>query len=474
MTIDVAIIGGGVSGLATAHALHARGLRVVVLERQTRSGGNAVSQRIGGFLMEHGPSTIAADSTVAADYSRALGLEQGRCDLGDGVRARYLVKGGQLEGISTHGLGFLTSNYLSLRGRLRMMAEFAVPRGGAALGLDESVRDYGTRRFGAEFAGAVMDPLVGGIYAGSAETLSVSALFPKLVELEKNSGSVVRGAFRRRVQGGRMPGSRLYSWRGGVGSLPAALAARLGSVVRTGITVRRITPRPGGGFQIDLGADGVLQSRAVVIATQPHVSAQLLEHLDTDGAEAANAIPAPPLAVAFLGYRRDQVAHPLDGLGFLVPRNAGSQLNGAQFCSTMFAGRAPAAHVAIACYIGGARAPALGNLPTDALIDLTRAELRDLVGARGEPVVAQTRHWPRGLPQYTLGHAERVRSLRHASARHPGLFLAGNYFEGPSVAACLAVSRSVADDVVKTLSASGNRPSFGSQRDASGDRGSSG
>jgi len=451
MNIDVAVIGGGMSGLSAAQELRARGFSVVVLERQARPGGNAASERIGGFLMEHGPSTIPADSTIAAEYSQTLGLEPGRCDLGDDVRSRYLVKQGRLEGISTHALGFLTSNYLSLQGRLRMMAEFAVPRGGAALGQEESVEEFCTRRFGSEFSRAVMDPMVGGIYAGSAETLSVSAIFPKLVELEKKAGSIVRGAMLRRARGGRMPGSRLYSWRDGVGALPEALARRLASIVRTGVTVRRVTACAGGGFQVDLGADGKLKSRAVVVATQPHVSAQLLEHLDSETADAARAIPAPPLAVAFLGYRRDQIAHPLDGLGFLAPRNAGSLLNGAQFCSTMFAGRAPKGHVAIACYIGGARAPALGGLTADALIDLARTELRDLVGVRGDPVVAQTRHWARGLPQYTLGHEERTKVLGQASERHPGLFLTGNYFDGPSVAACLGVSRRVAGEVAKTL-----------------------
>ena len=458
MTIDVAIIGGGVSGLATANELHARGFGVVVLERQAHSGGNAVSQRIRGFLMEHGPSTIAADSTIASEYNTALDLDTNRCGLGDGVRFRYLIKHGHPEGIPIHSLGFLTSNYLSVRGRLRMMAEFAIPRGGAAVGADESVGQYCTRRFGAEFTDTVMDAMVGGIYAGSAETLSVSAIFPKLVELEKSAGSVTRGALRRRFKGGRMPGSRLYSWRNGVASLPTALARKLGPAVQTGITVRRITPRRGGGFHINLGADVKLESRAVVIATQPHVSAQLLEDIDAQASVAAHAIPAPPLAVAFLGYRRAQVAHPLDGLGFLVPRNAGSLLNGAQFCSTMFTGRAPADHVAIACYIGGARAPELGSMPADALIDLARTELRDLVGAVGDPVVAQIRHWSRGLPQYTLGHAGRIKTLRQTSERHPGLFLTGNYFEGPSIAACLSVSRTVSGEVARMLGQSSRHP----------------
>ncbi len=437
MELDVAVVGGGVSGLATAYALHRRGHRVAVLERQVRPGGNAVSERLGGFLMEHGPSTVASSSLAARELSRALDLDRGRCELGPGVRQRYLVGEGRLRGIPVHPLGFLLSDYLSLKARLRLLAEALIPGGGA--GDEESVARFCARRFGPEFAERVIDPLVGGLYAGRAEELSISAVFPALVEFERAHGSVTLGLLRRQRRGNGMPGGRLFSWRSGIGALPRALAAALGPALRTGVAVRRLEPRPGG-VRIDVGAAGAVHARAVVVATQPHVTAELLAPVDAPAAAAAAAIEAPPLAVAFLGYSKAQVEHPLDGLGFLAPQRERRRLSGAQFCSTMFPGRAPEGFVAVAGYIGGARAPELACLPAPELIEIAQGEFRDLIGARGAPQVARVRHWPRGLPQYRLGHQARVAPLVALGQAAPGVFVTGNYLEGPAVATCLELA----------------------------------
>lgn len=436
MTVDVAVIGGGVSGLATAHALTRQGYRVVVLERQVRAGGNAVSERIGGFLMEHGPSSVNAGLPAAAAASQALGLESLRSELGPGVRYRYLLGDTRLFRIAPHPFGFLTSDYLSLPARLRFFAEILTPSRQDSD--EETVAQFCARRFGAEFAERVIDPLVGGLFAGRATELSMAAVFPALLDLERRYGSITRGVLTRRLRGGaKMPGRRLFSWREGVGTLPSALVGRLGPAVKTGVVVRRIGLAPGG-FRVDVGADGVVEARAVVLATQPHVAAGLLEALDEAGAAAAAEIDAPPLAVAFLGYRREQVGHPLDGLGYLAPERAQRPLSGGLFCSTMFADRAPEGHIALSGYIGGDRAPDLASRPAAELMDVARSEFQDLLGARGEPVVARVRQWPRGLPQYRLGHVGRVAALRGAENRRPGLFVTGNYFAGPGIATCLA------------------------------------
>ena len=444
MNIDVAIIGGGVSGLATAFDLQRRGHRVAVLERQAHAGGNAISERIGGFLMEHGPSTVNAASAAARAFSRDLGLDPARCELGAGVRRRYLVDDGALSAISVHPLGFLLSGYLSLPARLRLMAEIAVPprRDGA----EETVAEFCSRRFGPEFSRRVIDPLVGGLFAGRADDLSLSAVFPALANLERESRSVSLGVLARRRRGGKMPSRRLFSWQNGIGSLPRALGAWLGEAVWSGVAVRRIRPASGG-FSITTKGAGTVRARSVVIATQPHVAAQLLDGLSPDGATAAGGIDAPPLAVVFLGYRREQVGHPLDGLGYLAAPEEGSDLTGAQFCSTMFPGRAPEGHVAVAGYVGGARAPDLATLPAADLIDLARREFGQLIGANGAPVIARVRHWALGIPQYRRGHGERVDRLSSLEHQVPGLFVTGNYLRGPSVAVCLAGAEQTAGHV---------------------------
>jgi oxygen-dependent protoporphyrinogen oxidase len=448
MSFDVAIIGGGISGLTTAYQLHNQGYRIVVLERQVRTGGNAVSERIDGFLMEHGPTTANASTPAAAALSDALGLEAQRCDLGPGVRYRYLTGNGHLNRIATHPLGIFTSGYLSLRARLRMLGEMMVPR--SADGAEETVAEFCSRRFGSEFSGRVIDPLVGGLYAAQASELSMRAVFPRLVEMEQNHGSVTRGALSGRLSNGRMPGGRLYSWRDGIATLPNCLTAGLGPAVRTGVTVRRVQVVPGS-FRIDVGRAGAVSARAVVVATQPHVAASLLDGLDGAAADAAAAIAAPPLSVVFLGYRRAQISHPLDGLGYLTPSSENRALTGALFCSTLFPGRAPEDHVSIAGYIGGARSPYLAGRSPDDLIAIAQSEFRDLLGARGEPVIARVRQWPRGIPQYTPGHCQRVDALCGAEGRLPGLFVTGNYFSGPGIATCVAQASETAVRIQRFL-----------------------
>jgi oxygen-dependent protoporphyrinogen oxidase len=434
MSFDVAVIGGGISGLAAAYELHHQGYQVVVLERQVRPGGNAVSERFDGFLMEHGPTTVTAATPAAAALSNALGLDAQRCDLGADVRYRYLSGNGHLNRIATHPFGFFTSGYLSRRARLRMLGEIAVPR--LADGTEETVAEFWSRRFGAEFSERVIDPLVGGLFAARVGDLSMRAVFPALVEMEQSHGSITRGALNGRLSKGRMPGRRLYSWRDGIATLPNCLAARLGPAIRTGVTVRRIKAAPGG-FRIEAGKAGTIHAKAVVMATQPHVAASLLEGLDGVASAAAAAIAAPPLSVVFMGYRRAQIDHPLDGLGYLTPSSENRALTGALFCSTLFPGRAPEGYVSIAGYAGGARAPDLAALAPEDLVEMAHSEFRDLLGARGEPVVTRVRQWPRGIPQYNLGHCERVAALCSTDDRQPGLFITGNYFSGPGIANCI-------------------------------------
>ncbi len=436
--IDTLVIGGGVSGLTVAHELMLKGHDILLLERQVSVGGNAVSERIGGYLMEHGPSSLNASAEDANQLSTRMGLDDGRISLGPDVKYRYLTKDDHLSGIPVHPLGFFTSSYLSLSGRLAMAGELFKPVRNE--GPDESVDAFCRRRFGAEFAERIIDPLTGGLFAAASTELSADATFPALVDMEKRYRSITAGAFFRCMKGRKMPARRLYSWQGGIGALPRALSATLKEHIRTGVTVRRIEAVPNG-FRVDTGKTGVVETRSVVLATQPHVAGMLLEKIDNLAAEATLEIPAPPIAVVFLGYRRTQVAHPLQGLGYLTASGEGRSISGALFPSSMFSGRAPSGHVALAAYVGGSRSPELALTSPKTLIDIVRNEFKDLLGATGEPQVARVKQWPRGLPQTCIGHHERLAEIANAEKSLPGLFLTGNYFTGPGVAAC--VSRAI-------------------------------
>ncbi|MBZ0216407.1 MAG: protoporphyrinogen oxidase [Fimbriimonadaceae bacterium] len=446
MTLDVAIIGGGVSGLATAHDLIHLGYDVLVLERQAGVGRKAMSRRFGGFLMECGPSTVNAAAPAALAYANELGIASSALGLGAGVRKRYLHDAHKLTGVSAHPLGFLLSTYLSLPARISMLVEALRPR---HLGdADETVFEFARRRFGEEFARKIMDPLCAGIFMGDARQLTIADTFPKLPEMERAHGSVIRAILAARR--GSQPGRRLFSWADGIAALPRRLAEGLGARVRTGVVVTDIR-RAAGGFRIVTARHGGFTTRCVVLAVQPHIAAQLLEPLDPDAASAAGDITAPPVAVAFLGYRRSQIAHPLDGLGYLATANSGSFISGAQFCSTMFAGRAPKGHVAIACYIGGMRNPEAALLPSPAIETAVHAELTGLLGISGRPVLARSCHWAYGLPQYTAGHGARRQVFEDMPKRTSGVYLTGNYLGGVSVGQCLSAARRTAEAVDQHL-----------------------
>lgn len=434
MTVDVTVIGGGISGLSAAYTLMRLGHRVVVLERQIRIGGKACSERIGDFLMEHGPSSLVPEG-AGLSLASDLGLDSARVELGPGVQHRYIVADRRLRGIAIHPAAFVTSGFLSAAGRLRLLAETVVPRRTNAV--DETVGAFCRRRFGKEFTDRVIDPLVCGMFAGTADRLSMAATFPRLVEMERKYGSVLRAVILGYLSGKRMPARRLFSWQEGVATLPAALAHRLGERVRTGVAVRQITVRRRG-YLVKTAGAGDIESDAVIIATQPHVAAGLLDKLDGEAACAAAQIETPPLAVVFLGYARAQIEHPLDGIGFLAPNGERRQVNGALFCSTMFQSRTPRGFVSLAAYFGGDRAPLLARLPANDLIALAQREFAELLGAEGDSVLARVRHWPYGLPQYRVGHRKLLAALDGLSHRQPGLFLTGNYVAGVSVGACVA------------------------------------
>lgn len=435
---DVIVIGGGVSGLTTAHDLVAQGFDVQILERQVRIGGNAISEKFDGYLMEHGPSTLNASVTGAMERIGALGLEASAEDLGPNVRKRFLVDRGEIASISVHPLGFFMSGYLSFNARISLAAEFMRPRKNDDA--EETIYDFTARRFGAEFADKIIDPLAAGLFMGDARKLSIEGAFPKLVEMERKHGSILRGVMK--AKRGNAPGRRLFSWKNGMGSIPAALATLLKGRIHTGMTVMKITPTPSG-FTIATN-DGTLQSRAIVLAVQPHVAAMLLEDIEPETAQAAREISAPPIGVVFLGYRREQVQHPLDGLGFLSTKSDQKTISGAQFCSTMFEGRAPDGHVSISCYTGGARNPALAGVSDADLVADVARELSELLGIKGQPAVMRTRRWTRGLPQYEVGHKARREVLGSANTRLNGVFLTGNFMNGVSIANCMQAASETA------------------------------
>lgn len=437
----VAVLGAGISGLTAAHALTRAGHDVVVFDRRTAAGGRIHTERCQGFLVEHGPNSMMGPAPGSETLIRTLGLTSERIGRGADVKHRYLVRNGRAHALPLHPLGFFSSGFFSLGGRLRLLAEPFI----AANVADESVADFVRRRFGSELLDYVFDPLVGGLYAGDPAQLSIGALFPHLKRLEREHGSVMRGVLAARWAGlgGRFNPARrqLFSFRAGLDTLPTRLAEGLGGRLRLGVRVEAVEPLAGGGYRLGLRERNELPSNmrvgAVVIALPAYAAARVLAPLSPQAGSALAGITHPPLAVVALGLRQCDVSHPLDGLGVLTPSREPRGVLGMLFSSTLFAGRAPDGHVLLTAYVGGARQPELALLPRDELKQLVLTQARELLGARGAPVFSSVRYWPQALPQPDLGHACRLDVLRLAESEFPGVFVTGNYIAGVSTVACI-------------------------------------
>jgi oxygen-dependent protoporphyrinogen oxidase len=468
----IAIVGGGIAGLSLAHALGARTRRdeveIVVLEGSGRTGGNIRSERIDGYLCEWGPNGFLDSGTDTLALVRALGIEDRVQVSSDEARRRFIYRGGRLHELPSSPGAFLASGLLSLRGKLRIALEpFARRRPDR----DESIHAFASRRIGSEAADVLIDSMVSGIFAGAARQLSLRACFPKMYDMETEFGGLFRAMFalRRRkraagtsTSGDSMgaPAGKLTSFAGGMEDLVTALTRQLGDIVQRERRVVAIEDRgptdpvAGRRFLLRFLGRGTLDAGAVVLTGPSSVSAGIVSRMDSALAEELYTIPSAPLSVVCLGYDEpavNQSRGPLDGFGFLVPRGEGVRILGVLWDSSVYPGRAPAGQVLLRVMIGGAADPRAIELDDEALLEIVRRELRLTMGLDVTPSFVRIIRHKTGIPQYTIGHLDRLARIDASLATHSGLFLAGNAYRGVAINACIAETAPLADRVIASL-----------------------
>jgi len=459
----VAIIGAGITGLTAAFYLKRKGIPVTVYEASGRVGGVIQSLRKDGWLAEFGPNTILETSPKITQLVRDAGLESRRLNPDPKAEARYVVRYKHPIAMPGSPLGFFTTKLFTAKAKLAVLREPFVPR--RRDDVEESIAEFVKRRLNQEFLDHAIDALVAGIYAGDPRRLSLTHAFPKLKALEDNYGSLIKGQVfgaRARKRSGEVAKDRApkFSFDEGLQVLPDTLAARLGDAVKLNMTVSRLA-QTADGWRVAT-SNGESEHSAVIYCGTAFKLAELKVELLAGVGRAGSPLPAvrpnandgahgvtrptdvldlsafseiryPPVASVVLGFRREEVMHPCEGFGMLIPKIEGFKILGTIFSSSLFPNRAPTGHLTLTSYIGGERYPELALLPVEKLVALVCEDLHVLLGVTGKPAFQHCVLYPKAIPQYNVGYGRYRGLMTEIENKAAGLFFAGHYRDGVSL-----------------------------------------
>jgi oxygen-dependent protoporphyrinogen oxidase len=446
-TIDVAVIGAGVSGLAAAYELRKRKRSVVVLERESRVGGIVTTERVGEFIVDAGPDALLVQKPAAVALCNELGLSD-RLIPTKLPRTAFVLRDGELHSLpGASVLGFPTrlkplfsSTLFGMNAKLRMAAELVIPRASGAG--DESIAGFVRRRFGPEAVTYIAEPLLAGIHAGDVERLSMRALFPRLVDAEARAGSVIR-AFRSEPRPVNSDGV-FRSFPNGLEELIDGLMRAVPKEsVRCGAHVTRID-KAADGFTIHVAGQTPIRAAAVISAIPAFAAAEILRPFDADLSAECAAIRYLSTATVVFAFPRDAVRHNLQGTGFVVPRAEGISITAAAWISSKWPHRAPEGQALLRAFLGGARDPDVLSKTDAQLTSAALGDLTKILSIRGLPIMARVYRWNRSSPQQEVGHGELMQRVDARLAAHQGLFVSAAGFRGVGIPDCIADARKTA------------------------------
>lgn len=431
----VAVIGAGITGLTTAAILKRKGQPFDLFDRRGEPGGVIKTEQNGPWRYEYGPNTLLLKDADVKKFIESLGLKNQLKEANPEAAKRFVVKNGVLEPLPISVGGFLKTPLFSTAAKLRILKEPFV----GTLQKEVTVAEFFEKRFGKEILDYAVNPFIAGIHAGRPESLSLQHAFPNIHQLEQEFGSVLYGAVRSTLGGGKKKekkiNRKLISFSEGLQQLPRAIVSELGDTYLNH-EVKRINDE-NGTFTLEthMGSFGPYSN---VVCTLPlHKWNKRLLPLSDDQYAAIRNVNYPPLSSLILGYKKGQISHPLDGFGFLVPEKEEKSILGALITSTLFENRAPEDHHLLTVFIGGGRQPELATMDSSNLLKMAEHDLAELIGLKGTAVFKDHIFWPRSIPQYSPGYDRVLNIFEELEMDHPGLHLAGNFRGGISVPDCI-------------------------------------
>ena len=456
MKSHVVIIGGGISGLAAAHHLLELGAQVTLLEASNRLGGTIQTEHRDGFLLERGPDSFISEKPQAVELAKRLGLESRLVQTNEQFRRSFIVRDGRLrpvpEGFQLLAPSrlwpFITSDIFSVAGKARMAADLLLPRKHTNGTKDESLASFVRRRLGVEALDRMAQPMVGGIYTADPETLSLRATLPRFLEMEREHRSLILAMLRQgRAQKVGTSGARyslFLSFDRGMQVLVDALA-QIKADIR--FNTRAVgLKRDDSAWTITTSDGESIKAQKICIALPAYTAAALL---NGDLAEKLRQIKYASTATINFAYRRSAIKHSLNGFGFVVPFIEKRSLIACTFSNVKFSGRAPNGHVLLRAFAGGALQPEIFALDESEMAARVEADLCELLGINEAPLFVETAKWERSMPQYEVGHLERVNEIEKLVNEFPGLTLAGNAYRGAGIPDCIRSGEAAAEMLMK-------------------------
>jgi oxygen-dependent protoporphyrinogen oxidase len=452
----IVIIGGGISGLAAAHRVLElnQSAQVTIIEASDRLGGIIHTEFRDGFLLERGPDSFISEKPEAIALAKRLGLESQLIPTNEEYRRSFIVRDGRLrtvpEGFQLMAPSrmwpFITSDIFSFAGKVRMAADLFLPRKNTNGTTDESLASFVRRRLGEEALARMAQPMVGGIYTADPETLSLRATLPRFLDMEQKHRSLILAMARQgRAQKTGTSGARyslFLSFDRGMQVLVDALT-QINADFRVETRVQTVSFEQEWRITTDKGEE--IKADALCLALPAYVAASLLSDTHPGLAEKLRAIKYASTATINFAYRRAAISHSLNGFGFVVPFIEKRSLIACTFSSVKFSGRAPEDHVLLRAFAGGALQPEIFALDEEELTKRVESDLRELLGIREDPRFIEVAKWARSMPQYEVGHLDRVNEIEALVKQLPGLALAGNAYRGAGIPDCIRSGEAAAE-----------------------------
>jgi oxygen-dependent protoporphyrinogen oxidase len=442
----IAIIGGGISGLAAAFLLKNKGFEVALFEKSDRFGGNIQTVKIDGFLVEYAANSLLKSPRLV-DLIKELNLESEVLTANPANKKRYVLQNGKLRALPMSIGKMAADGYFSAAAKLRLLKE---PFVRSKSPKDESVAEFFERRLGREIVDKAADPFIAGIFAGAPEKLSVKAAFPRLYELERDYGSLLIGSLRSKSEKADAKFPRTFSFKNGIQTLTDKLVVTLGERVKTNTQVTRIEKNADQKIAVKtVSEENVFD--ALIIATPSEAAANLIENFDADLTEKLENIYYPPIAMVFFGMKKEKIAFDFDGFGFLIPSLERRKILGTIWNSAVFENRAPDGYHLFTTFVGGARNAELFENSDEQLIETAFEELKSIVGLREAPEFTHIKRWRKAIPQYNLGYEKVENGIAKFETKNKGIYFCSSFYKGISVGDCVKNAYKTAVEIEEYL-----------------------